>query len=120
MKEAIILGIIQGIFEWFPVSSSGLLIIFQKFFNFNADIIKKSLQTIESNYNPESASPIENFILENKSRFEEALNLWGDARKSDAITRLLREFEEKNKQSQQPPQNKGMQKSNTDPLGLFN
>ncbi len=87
--------------------------------NFNADIIKKSLQTIESNYNPESASSIENFILKNKSRFEEALNLWGDARKSDAITRLLREFEEKNKQSQQPPQNKGMQKSNTDPLGLF-
>ena len=27
--------------------------------NFNADIIKKSLQTIESNYNPESASSIE-------------------------------------------------------------
>ena len=56
--------------------------------DFDADIIKKSLQTIESNYNPESASSIENFILKNKSRFEEALNLWGDARKSDAITRL--------------------------------
>ena len=38
MKEAIILGIIQGIFEWFPVSSSGHLIIFQKFFNFKVDI----------------------------------------------------------------------------------
>ena len=66
--------------------------------DFDADIIKKSLQTIESNYNPESASSIENFILKNKSRFEEALNLWGDARKSDAITRLLREFEEKGMQ----------------------
>jgi len=84
----------------------------KKDYNFNADIIKKSLQTIESNYNPESASSIENFILKNKSRFEEALNLWGDARKSDAITRLLREFEEKNKQSQQPAQNKSVQKLN--------
>lgn len=38
MKDAIILGIIQGIFEWFPVSSSGHLIIFQKLLNLKTDI----------------------------------------------------------------------------------
>ena len=31
--EAIILGLIQGITEFFPISSSGHLIIFRKIFN---------------------------------------------------------------------------------------
>ena len=34
LEEAIILSIVQGITEWFPVSSSGHLAIFQHFFGF--------------------------------------------------------------------------------------
>ncbi|MEK6878459.1 MAG: undecaprenyl-diphosphate phosphatase [Nanoarchaeota archaeon] len=34
LKEAVILSVVQGITEWFPVSSSGHLAIFQYFFDF--------------------------------------------------------------------------------------
>ena len=36
--SALILGIIQGITEWLPISSSGHLVIFQELFNLKADL----------------------------------------------------------------------------------
>ena len=38
MKDAILLGIIQGICEWLPVSSSGHLVLFQNIFNLKGAI----------------------------------------------------------------------------------
>jgi undecaprenyl-diphosphatase len=37
--EAVLLGIIQGITEWLPISSSGHLVIFQELFNIKASIM---------------------------------------------------------------------------------
>lgn len=39
MIEFIILGIVQGVSEFLPISSSGHLIIFKEFFNLDADIV---------------------------------------------------------------------------------
>jgi undecaprenyl-diphosphatase len=36
--QAIILGIVQGITEWLPISSSGHLVIFQELFGFGANV----------------------------------------------------------------------------------
>ena len=36
--ESIILGIIQGITEWLPISSSGHLVIFNEIFNLKGDL----------------------------------------------------------------------------------
>jgi undecaprenyl-diphosphatase len=36
--EAVVLGVVQGITEWLPVSSSGHLVIFQQLFNLQASI----------------------------------------------------------------------------------
>ena len=36
--QAIILGIVQGITEWLPISSSGHLVIFQELFGFGTDV----------------------------------------------------------------------------------
>jgi len=36
--QVILLGIVQGITEWFPISSSGHLVLFQKYFNIQADV----------------------------------------------------------------------------------
>lgn len=38
MRDAVILGVVQGISEWLPVSSSGHLLLFQKFFNLEGGI----------------------------------------------------------------------------------
>ena len=37
--EAVLLGIIQGITEWLPISSSGHLVIFQELFNIKASVM---------------------------------------------------------------------------------
>ena len=39
MLEYILLGIVQGITEWLPVSSSGHLVIFQQLFNIKVDVM---------------------------------------------------------------------------------
>src|SRR4030042_7086107 len=36
--QAIILGIVQGITEWLPISSSGHLVLFQEFFGFGTNV----------------------------------------------------------------------------------
>lgn len=38
LLQAIILGIVQGITEWLPISSSGHLVIFQELFGFGTDV----------------------------------------------------------------------------------
>ncbi len=38
MLEYILLGIVQGLTEWLPVSSSGHLVIFQQLFNIKVDL----------------------------------------------------------------------------------
>ncbi|MCD6408163.1 undecaprenyl-diphosphate phosphatase [bacterium] len=38
MRDAVILGVVQGITEWLPVSSSGHLVLFQKFLNLKGGI----------------------------------------------------------------------------------
>jgi len=38
MLEYILLGIVQGLTEWLPVSSSGHLVLFQELFNIKADL----------------------------------------------------------------------------------
>jgi undecaprenyl-diphosphatase len=38
LLEAVVLGVVQGVTEWLPVSSSGHLVIFQQLFNLKASI----------------------------------------------------------------------------------